>query len=437
MGRHWYHSSGLGRSKRRSQVAETEAQHNQKINVWNGLLKAVELRLVSPYLGINIVRLGAPNLFLGVMVAIPYLAQALAAAVGTSWLLRAKRPQRLTAQLFMAARLGFVLLAAVDFWGHGSDPALLFLIAVIILNLPGSLALIGWQTLLGQVLPASGRAQAVMWRQWGMNAIGIVTLLLGGWAIGSAGGVHAYAVMDLIAAGVGIGEVIIYGRFHVGNFPPPRITTWAKEWRPLWNDTLYRRFVLGGAVFYFGWIFLWPVSLRYQVSSLHATNAWMAIWAATNAGATMVALPLWKRLQSPVSTARLLPIAAFGLVLVPAGYMLLPSIGAVLLLNIIGGIAGAGLNLLMFVRLLDVIPEENRMMAISGYGILTNCAGGIGALGSILILNDWGIPAAAGFAAAIRLLGALLLVWATLNTPALRLGGRRRSSAAALPDGGK
>lgn len=395
--------------------AGADARHNQKVNVWNGLLKAVELRLVSPYLGINIVRLGAPNLFLGVMVAVPYLAQALAAAVGTRWLLRSRQPQRFTAQLFLAARLGFVLLAAVDFWGKNADPALLFLVAVIVLNLPGSLAVIGWQTLLGQVLPASGRAQAVMWRQWGMNAIGIVTLLLGGWAIGHAPGVHAYGVLDLIAAAAGVGEVAIYLRFRVGNYPLPRITTWHEEWRALWKDVLYRRFVFGGAVFYFGWIFLWPVSLRYQVSDLHATNAWMAIWATTNGAATMLALPLWKRLQKPVSTARLVPFAALLLAGVPVGYMMLPSTGDVLLLNILGGIAGAGMNLLMFVRLLDVVPESTRLMAISAYGIMTNLAGGLGALVSIAALNISGVPLAAGIAAAVRLVGALLLVWATMN----------------------
>ncbi|WP_430626348.1 hypothetical protein [Sulfobacillus thermotolerans] len=222
------------RKKRGAQVEplqeeDVDVRHNQAVNVWNGLLKAVELRLVNPYLGINMVRLGAPNLFLGVMIAVPYLAQALAAAIGTGWLLRARRPKRFTAQLFLAARLGFLLLAAVDFWGNKPHAALWFLLAVIVLNLPGALAVIGWQTLLGQVLPPSGRAQAVMWRQWGMNAIGLVTLLVGGWAIGTAPGVHAYGVMDVIAAAVGIGEVLIYQRFRVGEYPTPQVTTWHRE----------------------------------------------------------------------------------------------------------------------------------------------------------------------------------------------------------------
>ncbi|MCY0907921.1 MAG: MFS transporter [Sulfobacillus thermotolerans] len=406
------------------QEEDVDVRHNQAVNVWNGLLKAVELRLVNPYLGINMVRLGAPNLFLGVMIAVPYLAQALAAAIGTGWLLRARRPKRFTAQLFLAARLGFLLLAAVDFWGNKPHAALWFLLAVIVLNLPGALAVIGWQTLLGQVLPPSGRAQAVMWRQWGMNAIGLVTLLVGGWAIGTAPGVHAYGVMDVIAAAVGIGEVLIYQRFRVGEYPTPQVTTWHREAPGLWRDIPFRRFALGAAVFYFGWIFLWPVSLRYQVSGLHATNAWMAIWAATNGAATMFALPVWKRLQKPISTARLVPIAALLLVLVPVGYIWHPSMMGVLGLNIVGGIAGAGMNLLMFVRLLDVVPESTRLMAISAYGILTNLTGGLGAVVAIGALNFWGVPLAAGIAAAMRLLGVALLVWATTTRKwALRAPG--------------
>lgn len=388
---------------------DVDEEHNQRNNVWNGVLKAIGLRLVNPYLGINIVRLGAPNLFLGVMIAIPYLAQGVAAWGGRYWLTRPGNAHRRTVRLFLAARLGFLLLAAVDFWGRGPNAALAFLIAVIVLNVPAASATIAWQTFLGQALSPARRAKAVMWRQWGMNAVGIATLIIGGGVIGQAQGVRAYGEFDVVAAMVGVGEAWVYGRFRMREtVSSPSVAGGGEFHAP----KRFWQFVGAGSVFYFGWLFLWPVALRYQVSNLQATNAWMAIWAGVNAAITMIALPLWQRGQRRWPVAHLLPVAALIMAGVPIGYIFSPSHIGVVVLNILGGFGGAGFNLLVLLRLLDLAPADQRLQATSLYAVATNLAGGLGAIAAVWGLSTVGISWTASMSGALRLLGAALLLLA-------------------------
>ena len=393
-------------------TTDRDETHNARINVWNGLFKSIGIRLVNPYLGINMIRLGAPNLYLGVMMAIPYLSQGIAAWVGPLCLSHTRHPHRATQWLFVLARLGYGLLALVDLGYWSWNPPLAFLIAVILLNLPAAVATLSWQALLGRILGGERRAGAVMWRQWGMNGVGTGTLLLGGVIIGQAQGVRAYGGMDLGAVLIGLMEVAVYRQFRMTQ---PAEPTWGEptagtgDWRHIPG---FPRFLLAGTVFYFGWLFLWPVALRYQVDDLGSTNAWMAYWAMANAVATMIALPLWHRIRRHFAVTWLLPCATLLMVVSPAGYMLTPSKWGIIGLNTVGGLSTAGLNFLVFIRALDLTPEASRIRLLGLYAALTNLAAGLGAIAAVGLMVFAPMAWSAGISALIRLLGVGLYVWA-------------------------
>lgn len=409
-----------------NQEATRDEPHNQRVNLWNGVLKAISIRLVNPYLGINIVRLGAPNLFLGMMVAVPFLAQGLAALVGlTGWAPQLDRPRGGT-WWFLGARLGVLALAVID--GTGGS-ALAFLVVVVVINLPAAVGTIAWQTLLSRVLSPAGRAAAVLRRQWAMNAVGLLVLLGGGWVMGNAPGVQAYARLDGVAALVGVAEVAVYRRFRAGSAADPPRRSWGEVGGRLAALPAYRRFVGAAATFYVGWLLLWPVSLRYQVSVVQATNAWMAAWVAASTVATMIGLPVWQRCQRRLAVAQLLPVAAGLMMAVPIGYALAPSRMAIVGWSAMGGLAGAGFNWLVFVRLLEVVPAADRVAAVSLYGVATNLAGGAGALLAVAGMGPLGISGVALVSAGLRGLGAGLLARASGSWPR---GAARQPVASSL-----
>lgn len=389
-----------------------EEQYNLKVNALNGMLKGAGGQLVNPFLGINAIRLGAPNLYLGVISSIPYIAGGFAALL-SPWLIRQRHLQRTTTWLFLVARLSILLFALID-WRHGGKHAALwFMLAIVWSNLPGALATVSWQSMTTALFSPALRSRAVMWRQWGMSGIGVIVVLLAGWAINQKPGTHGYIAIYVLGAVVGLAEVAVYRRFRPGSTPldVPN-ATWRKSLPELWGHLGLRRFILASLVFYYGWLMLWPASLRYQVSIDHATNGWMAIYTAINAIFTLAALPVWQRFNGRLSTQRLLPWASVLMALTPAIYLLHPSLSAIIWANVTGGLSGAGFNLLINVRLMEVVPSHLRTMAVGANTIATGIMGGIGALSAVAFIHFGSLMTVFFLSTVLRIVGSVLFRWA-------------------------
>ncbi len=388
-------------------------QHNVTVNTVNGLLKGAGSQLVNPFLGINAIRLGAPNIDLGIISAIPYLAGGFAALL-SPWLVHRRNLHKTTIFLFFIARLSIILFAFID-WTPGLHRAALYLVlAIVFSNLPAALATLSWQSMTTSLFSPRTRSTAVMWRQWSMSGIGVVAVLLGGWAIDHNPGTHGYIVLYILGALVGMAEVAVYRHFRPLDTPLdlPQ-STWRSALPVIWRGISLRRFILASILFYFGWLMLWPAALRYQVSVDHATNGWMALYTATNAIFMLVALPIWRRLNGRLPTAALLPWAALLMCLTPAIYLLHPSLSVIIVANVTGGLAGAGFNLLIYVRLMEVVPHNLRTMAVGLNTVATGLMGGLGALSAVALIRWDSIMAAFFWATLLRVIGGGLFWWAS------------------------
>lgn len=404
-------------------------QYNQRINTWNGIFKAMALRLVNPFLGINLIRLGAPNLYLGILDAVPSIAGGVVALLGTPWLSRRKNPNQTTMYLFIIARAFYLVFAAIDVFAKGPGVAATWLLlAIVAMDMPAALATLSWQSLTTQMFSARNRVTAVMWRQWGMNLVGLLTVIVGGVAISTDPSVHGYIVLYTVAAIFGLVEVSIYRKFRITGVPPVVAGNWTEAVPRLMKLTQFRRFVMSGILFYFGWLMLWPVSLRYQVSDVHATNGWMAIFSATNAICTMVALPLWRKFSQKIPPGRLLALAALLMAITPMIYAFSPSLSGIVVANVTGGLAGAGLNLLLFVRLMEVVPENDRLLAVGANTAMTGLAGAAGALAGVGLLAFGPVALPATISTILRIMGAGLFFW-SFAVPGRRWLGRQMSRA--------
>jgi MFS family permease len=391
-------------------------RYNLKINTLNGLLKGAGGGLVNPFLGINAIRLGAPNIYLGIISAIPFIAGGFAALL-SPWLVRQRRLQRTTFWLFFASRLSIVLFAVIDHLHHLGHPALWFMAAIVWSNIPGALATLSWQSLTTKLFSGSMRSTAVMWRQWSMSGVGVAAVLVGGWAIDSNPGTRGYIALYVIGAVLGLVEVLVYRLFKSDaealDHPDD---TWRSALPVLAHTPGLPRFIVASTVFYFGWLMLWPASVRYQVSVAHATNGWIAIYTAANAVFTLIALPVWRRLNRSRTTVSLLPWATALMCLTPAVYLFHPSLSALIIANVTGGVAGAGFNLLINVRVMEVVPANLRTMAVGANTVATGLAGGLGSLGAVAFIH-WGtLMLAFAGSVVIRLVGGALFVWAAPRT---------------------
>ena len=110
----------------------------------------------------------------------------------------------------------------------------------------------------------------------------------------------------------------------------------------------------------------------------------------------------------------------------PLIYAFSPSLSGIVWANVTGGMAGAGLNLLLFVRLMEVVPENDRLLAVGANTAMTGLAGAAGALTGVGLLAFGPVALPAVLSTILRIGGAGLFLW-SFRIPGRRWLGRQMS----------
>jgi MFS family permease len=388
---------------------DPDLAHNLRVNLWHGALQNAAITLVSAFLGIDLIRLGGTNWEVGLLSALPPLANTLSALLGARWMSRRANPRRATLAVFLLARLTFVALAVVNLAANRLSPMLLVLL-VGVMNIPQAVGTVSWQAIVTGLFPESVRPRAFSTRAIAQSLAGIAIPLLGGFLIRDVRGVSGYPALDGAAFLIGLGEVWLFSRLRgnpaVQTLPP---TLWP-AFRRLWGVAAYRRYTLASLPFYFGWVMAWPLFLRYQVDDAHASNLWMVLLPATNSAFQALLSRVWGKLGERFSPGLLLPLAVFGLSFVPFVYAWHPNLLGLLLSNVIGGAMGAGVNLFLLLRLMQVTPEGDRIIGMGLANTLIGTAGVVGPLVATALALAIPIPAVFWIPFGLRFLGGAALL---------------------------
>ncbi len=381
-----------------------ETTANIRTNAMHGALQNTAINLVTPFLGIDLIRLGGSNFEVGLLSGIPPLAQAATAIAGARWIETVRNPHRAIAATFLLARFCFLLLALVNVGeGRWRAPALIAVLALM--SLPTAVANVNWQGFIAGIIPPRRRAHAFALRSRAASLAGILAVVVGGWAIRADAGERGYIWVFGVAFLVGLAEVLVFLRLR-GEPPPPRpARAVGPPTRRLLAMPQFRTYTVSSLIFYVGWVMTWPLALRYQVSVDHATNLWMGLFTAVNGVCMALASGFWGRVATRHGVRRVLPLAALGLVGVPVMYALSPSLPVILLIAVVGGTMGSGVNMLLLVRLLEVTGGEDQMIGVGFANTVNGVAGVLGPLVGVWLVGSMGLTNVFWVSAALRLLG--------------------------------
>lgn len=354
--------------------------HNVRINALHGAAQNAAQSLVTPFLGIDLIRLGGTDLEIGLLNALPPLATTLSTLLGARWVGARRHARTLTTLLFMAARAAFLALAVVNLLPHRW--AALTLVAIIgLMNVPQAISLVSWQAIITGLLRPTIRGPAMATRTMLASLFGIVAVLLGGWWIARAPGVSGYPELDVAACLLAGLEIFLFTRLR-GDPPvqtlPPHLL---QASRRLWKRRRFRRHIIATLPFYLGWMMAWPLILRYQVDVAHANNLWIALYTATNALSAAVTSRWWGRIGTRIGPRLALPLSIFGLSFVPLVYWFHPGPPGILVAEMLGGGMGAGVNMMLLLRLMEVTPSGDRIL---GMGVANTLMGVAGLAGPLL-----------------------------------------------------
>ena len=396
---------------RRRKTVEEQNTWNLYLDItWFGVLSGITATFVSVFA----IRLGASNTLVGLLVSLPAL-------ISIFWLIPSARVierQRRRLPIIVLTgflhRLGYLLIALVPFVLRTHRPeALVALVAL--LTIPAAMASVAFTSMIADVVPIDKRAHVISIRNVLISAVSTVTVLISGKLLDllpfplnyqllfgagfAASLVSLYYVSQIQVADVSMAQ-------YQAQRKAPLTVGFRRLVKQIMNQRDFVRFSASAFVFHWGLYLPAALYAIYRVRRLGASDTWIGLLSMVENAVTILAYFYWGGVASRKGNRLVLLISSLGIVLFPVLTGLSPRIEPLLLVSVIGGIFGAGLNLSFFNILLEVCPQERFPSYVAINTTLINVAAFLAPLLGTSLANLLDIRIAFFIAGAMRLLGA-------------------------------
>lgn len=416
-------------------VQEKELRHNESVNISHGIIQSLATSIFQPFLGIFAIRLGASNAQVALLSSLPALMSIISMIPGALFLRRFPMKKRITGLLFLANRVFMLLAALVPLFSRDSRAAWL-VVLVGFMNLPGAVANIAWQTLMGDIFPADRRGTVFALRNQWATLVSFAPTLIAGWALDVIRFPVGYQVLFALAFVISLVEVLVFTRlretqpeeqsipFAPKDDPSPLPARMKGEWNRVRTTPAYIRYNACSLLFQFGWQMGWPLFTIYQVKYLGANNVWTAWFSVTSGIASFASYRWWGRYADRVGNMRGMVLATLGMAINPVFYVLSDRLWMIALFNLSMGFFVAGTVLLLFNSLLEIVPPADRTNYIAYNNTLIQMSATIAPF-----VGNWfgewlGIKEALLVTAGVRALGSLAFAHMVGLWPFRRTGAR-------------
>lgn len=389
--------------------------YNEKISIYHGMASTLTLNTTANYIPIfSMAILGATNYQVGLISSIPPLITLLMTVPAAIMLNKAAEQKKLVAFSVLMARLVFMLLIFIAYIPQSiASWALLALIALM--SIPNTMANMGWQALIGNMIEDRRRGQFFSDRNRLLTIVGLIsTLTIGIIMRDATTNTLAYQLLFGLAFCFGLLEVYFLLKHEEGTPVQQKERKKAMNWA-IFKDTNYVRFLLVALIFNFGWQMAWGLFNIYNVRYAEATIFWISMFSAANMLAQIFSFPLWRKWADKYGNMRVFVWIAFGMAVAPFAMALSTNFIYLTLMSVQSGLFVSGTVLILFNLLLENSPKENRTYCITSYNVLLAIIAFIAPQIGIWLLEAFTMSTAMNISTIVRLAGAFgfLYVWMT------------------------
>jgi MFS family permease len=402
-------------------LASTGASAIQRKNIFNVQIDAIGVGLVMaalPFLPVFLMRLGASNLEVGLITAMPALG-GLLLATPSGWLLQRRRrivPWLSTSRLLVV--LCYVLTGLVPFAARGRA-AVVFVLAIwAVGTIPQSMVNVSFYLVMNAVAGPAGRYD-LMSRRW--SILGLATAF----GVAAAG-----AMLDRLTFPINyqltflclsIGGLIGYyysNRIVLPDFEPPEhkagqsIARGIREHVPkILRHRAFMSLNLRQFIFLSGSALALPLFPLYYVRIAGASDTWIGIINTAQAAVVSVAYLLWGHQCRMGRSRPVLLSTTLGMALLPALMPLTRSVKWLAAIAAFSGVFQAGIDLVFFDELMKVIPDRYMATFVAFAQSTQYLTLSIGPLISTSLADRMGIGPALIVSALFRLAGFTLFAF--------------------------
>lgn len=384
--------------------------YNEKISIYHGMVSTIAVNLASnfyPIFAISI--LGATNYQVGLISSLPPLVALIVTIPAAILLNRIEQQKKTVAMSFLWARVMFLLLIGLVFI-PSTYQAWVFLIMIGFMNVPGTIANIGWQTLISGMISDERRGAFFSDRNRLLTIVGMITTLIIGIVMKKeTDNAVAYQWLFFSAFLFGLLEVFFLMKHKetVHLNPNKEQKNSSMDWS-IFKDNGFRWFLIAALCFNFTWQVAWGIFNIYNVKYAHATILWISIFSVASQLIQIFTFPLWKKWAEQKSTSLMLVWVAFGMALVPFLTVLSTNLFYLTFVQLVSGFFLSGVVLLLFNLLLEQSPPEKRTYCITTYNVLLSFVAFIAPQIGIWLLEVTGIQKSMEIISILRGLSALV-----------------------------
>ncbi|MGG1677048.1 MFS transporter [Neobacillus sp. NRS-1170] len=386
--------------------------YNEKISIYHGMVSIIALNLAGNYFPIFAISiLGANNYQVGLISSLPPLVTLIITIPAAILLNKLDEQKKTVAMNVFWARVMFLLLVGVVFLPP-SYQAWTFLILIAVMNVPGTISTIGWQTLISGMIREERRGTFFSDRSRLLTIVGMVTTLIIGVVMKKeTDNAAAYQWLFFMAFVFGLLEMFFLLKHKETDQPKTDIErkNSSMDWS-IFKDQGYRWFLISALCFNFAWQMAWGIFNIYNVKYAHATILWISLFSVGNQCVQIFTFPLWKKWAEQKSNTLMLVWVAAGMASAPILTVMSTNLYYLTIVSMISGFFLSGTTLLLFNLLLEQSPAEKRTYCITTYNVLLSLVAFIAPQIGIWLLEVTGIQTSMGISSVLRFMSALVFL---------------------------
>ncbi|MCM3764395.1 MFS transporter [Neobacillus niacini] len=386
--------------------------YNEKISIYHGMVSTVAANLASNYYPIFAISiLGATNYQVGLISSLPPLVALIMTIPAAIILNRLDEQKKTVAMNVLWGRLMFLLLAGVVYL-QSSVQAWTFLVIVALMNVPGTISNVGWQTLISGMIADERRGAFFSDRNRLLTIVGMITMLIIGIVMkNQSNSAVAYQILFGLAFAFGLLEVafLMKHKEKVQHKADKGQRNATMDWS-IFKDQGYKWFLIAALTFNFTWQMAWGLFNIYNVKYAHATILWISIFSVANQLVQIFSFPLWKKWADQKSNTLMLVWVALGMATAPFLNALSTNLYYLTFVSMTSGFFVSGTMLLLFNLLLEQSPKEKRTYCITTYNVLLSFVAFVAPQVGIGLLELTGMIPALNISTVLRFISALVFL---------------------------
>lgn len=350
-------------------------KHNLKVFIGFGILLELMNTLFNPYAMKYLERIGGTDFDISLFNGLKGLVMIFAVLPGVFLLDRLNNKKRITGQMVLLGVFFVLSLVIVPFLPQTMQP-LVFILLMTLMTIPNAIFNVSYQDLTGDLFPEN-RAWVLSRRaMYTIIFTNVLTLMTGvvfrWWGKDSETIILIYQVFYLMAFALGLSAFAIFNTFKYTPHENTRPLAFKGSFKRVFSHKPFTEFVVASTIFHFGWQMGWPLFNIYMIKNLGADELWLSLISIGSAITMFMGHRYWPSAILKYGPERITTICVAGMAITPILYVLSPNLMVLLVISSTSGFFTAGTITVLFTDMLEVTPDENRIVYVGYYNTLTN-----------------------------------------------------------------